>query len=120
MILYLRSALFLFLIPVFLYSCTSSAEKKYTKILTDAELDSIALIYDPQDADPRYEEFIMRLHNRSGFNGNVLVAKNGKILYQKAIGWADYLHRDSLKINSVFELASVSKPFTAMAIMMLI
>lgn len=63
---------------------------------------------------------MMELHRRSGFNGNVLVAKDGKIVYENAIGWADHLHRDSLKINSVFELASVSKTFTSTAIMMLV
>ncbi|MES2455411.1 MAG: serine hydrolase domain-containing protein, partial [Bacteroidota bacterium] len=60
------------------------------------------------------------LHRKYGFNGNMLVAKDGKILYEKAIGWADYLHRDSLKINSEFELASVTKTFTGTAIMQLI
>lgn len=50
----------------------------------------------------------------------MLVAKDGKILYEKAIGWADYLHRDSLKINSEFELASITKTFTGVAIMQLV
>lgn len=88
--------------------------------MSDEQLDSIALIYDPEKADKSIDEFMMNLHRRSGFNGNVLVAKNGKIIYEKAIGWADHLHRDSLEINSVFELASVSKPFTSTAIMMLV
>lgn len=87
---------------------------------TDDNSDSIALIYDPEKADKRIHEFMMQLHRKHSFNGNVLVAKDGKILYQNAIGWADYLHRDSLKINSVFELASVSKPFTATAVMLLV
>ncbi len=61
-----------------------------------------------------------RLHQRSGFNGNVLVARAGRILYQNSFGWADYLHRDSLKITSQFELASVSKPLTAIGILLLV
>jgi len=122
MISYLRQYLALFLLIVFLYSCSSgpSKKRKQERTVTDDESDSIALIYDPKKADPRYDDFVMRLHKKSSFNGNVLVAKKGKIIYQKAIGWADYLHRDSLKINSVFELASVSKPFTSVGIMMLI
>lgn len=59
------------------------------------------------------------LHKTRGFNGNVLVAKKGKIIYEKAIGWADYLHRDSLKINSRFEMASVTKTMTSTAILQL-
>ncbi len=112
--------LFLALISQVL-ACKSPATKETrAKTVPDANLDSIALIYNPEKADKRIHEFMMNLHRKSSFNGNVLVAKDGKIIYEKAIGWADHLHRDSLKINSVFELASVSKPFTSTAIMMLV
>jgi CubicO group peptidase (beta-lactamase class C family) len=122
MISYLRQLLAICIIPFLLYSCSSTPpdKRKQARTPSDDELDSVALIYDPKKSDPRYEDFVMRLHKRSNFNGNVLVAKKGKIVYERAIGWADYLHRDSLKINSVFELASVSKPFTAVGIMMLV
>ena len=122
MTFYLRNSLALSVITILLYSCSSAPpeKRKQERTPTEDELDSIALIYDPKKADPRYEDFVMRLHKRSSFNGNVLVAKKGKIIYEKAIGWADYLHRDSLKINSVFELASVTKPFTSVGIMMLV
>lgn len=118
---YFRNVLIL-LGTIFLFqACTSPAsEKKKVRTISDEQLDSIALIYDPEKAHHGIDEFIMKLHRKSGFNGNVLVAKNGKIIYEKAIGWADHLHRDSLKINSVFELASVSKIFTSTAIMMLV
>lgn len=62
---------------------------------------------------------MMGLHKNHDFNGNVLVAKHGKIIYEKAIGWADYMRRDSLNINSRFELASVTKTMTSTAILML-
>lgn len=101
-------------------ACSSSTPKDRTiHTAIDRKADSIALIYNPAKGDKRIDAFMQQLHRKYGFNGNVLVAKKGKILYQNAIGWADYLHRDSLKINSVFELASVSKPFTATAILML-
>src|SRR6476620_6546070 len=122
MISYLRQFLAFIPITILFYSCSSTPPETRTQERTasDDEIDSVALIYDPKKADPRYEDFAMRLHKRSSFNGNILVAKNGKIIYEKAIGWADHLHRDSLKINSVFELASVSKPFTSVGIMMLV
>lgn len=53
------------------------------------------------------------------FNGNVLIAEKGNILAQKAYGYADYNSKRMLDNNSVFELASVSKEFTAMAILIL-
>jgi CubicO group peptidase (beta-lactamase class C family) len=53
------------------------------------------------------------------FNGNVLVAKDGNILYQKAFGYGNYHTKQRLNNNSVFELQSITKQFTAMAILML-
>ncbi|HEY0667041.1 MAG TPA: serine hydrolase domain-containing protein [Sphingobacteriaceae bacterium] len=110
-------------IIIFLFqSCTQN--KKEARIqkqeLRDPKADSISLVYDHAKADKRIDEFMKRLHRNRGFNGNVLVAKKGKIIYQNAIGWADYLHRDSLKINSKFELASVSKPITSTAVLLLV
>jgi CubicO group peptidase (beta-lactamase class C family) len=77
------------------------------------------LDYNPKNGDKRIDAFIQNLHKTRGFNGNILVAKHGKIIYQNAIGWADYLRRDSLKINSKFELASISKTMTGTAILQL-
>jgi len=54
-----------------------------------------------------------------GFNGNVLVAKAGKVLYQKAFGYRNYSDKTLLNNNSVFEIASVSKQFTAVGILLL-
>jgi CubicO group peptidase (beta-lactamase class C family) len=48
----------------------------------------------------------------------VLIAENGKVKYNKAIGYIDYANLKPLNKNSIFELASVSKQFTAMTIMM--
>lgn len=81
--------------------------------------DSLALVYDEENADPQIHEYMSRLHQRSGFNGNVLVAKNGEIIYQNTMGWANHLLRDSLRITSQFELASVSKPLTAAGVLKL-
>jgi len=53
------------------------------------------------------------------FNGNVLVSRGGKVIYQRSFGYANYETREKLNDSSLFELASVSKQFTAMAIMML-
>ncbi|MBD1393859.1 serine hydrolase domain-containing protein [Mucilaginibacter glaciei] len=77
------------------------------------------LKYDPKKGDKQIEAFMEHLHKVSAFNGNVLVAKKGKILYEGSYGWANHLTRDSLKINSQFELASVTKTMTGTAIMQL-
>ncbi|MFC3200085.1 serine hydrolase domain-containing protein [Parapedobacter deserti] len=100
-------------------ACTSSEKRKIKAERKQHEKDSLTLAYDPAQADQRLDSFMRRLHTRSGFNGNVLIAKKGKILYQNAFGWADYLMKDSLKITSQFELASVSKPLTATGVLRL-
>ena len=53
------------------------------------------------------------------FNGNVLVIDKGNIIYKKSFGYSNYDNKDLLNDSSVFELASCSKQFTAMAIMIL-
>jgi len=110
----------LFFIPFGLVACSSAESKRIKKAEEQKLTDSVRLVYDVKNADPRIDEFMQRLHSRSGFNGNVLIAKKGKIIYRNSFGWADYLHRDSLKIASQFELASVSKPLTATAALMLV
>jgi len=53
------------------------------------------------------------------FSGVVLVADNGKPVYHKAFGYREHAKRIPLQASDIFELASVSKQFTAMIIMML-
>lgn len=59
------------------------------------------------------------LHEEGKFSGNVLLAENGKVVYRKSIGIANEATKVPLNENSVFELASCSKQFTAMAIALL-
>ena len=56
---------------------------------------------------------------QSGFNGCVLVAQSGQVIYKKAFGFANFKSKDSLHLNSAFQLASASKTLTAAAILLL-
>ena len=51
----------------------------------------------------------------SGFNGGILVAKKGTVLFEAYHGYFDLKKKDSINKHSAFHLASVSKTFTAMA-----
>lgn len=53
------------------------------------------------------------------FNGNVLIADKGNVIYRKSFGQAQVKPERALTPESVFELASVSKPFTALAVVLL-
>ncbi|MBC5772738.1 beta-lactamase family protein [Pontibacter sp. KCTC 32443] len=65
------------------------------------------------------DSIFTHLHKRKGFNGTVLVTKYDQVLYKGAFGYTDFQRKDTLTTQTAFQLASVSKQFTAMAIMML-
>lgn len=65
-------------------------------------------------------EEIFNRKRRAGFNGNVLIVQKGKILYQNSFGFAHMKAKDTLTADSRFQLASLSKPFTAVAVLKLI
>lgn len=67
----------------------------------------------------KIDDFFKKKFKLRAFNGNVLVAKDGEILYRESMGYRDVKKKQDLSIESVFELASVSKPLTATAIMLL-
>ena len=59
-------------------------------------------------------------YNENGmFNGIVLAAENGKIIYKRAFGFSDFENKISLDPSAVFSIGSVTKSYTALAIMML-
>lgn len=65
------------------------------------------------------DEYLAAQATHFRFNGNVLIAEKGEIIFQKSYGYADFDTKRLLNDSSVFELASVSKQFTAMAILLL-
>ena len=67
----------------------------------------------------KLDSLLKRINKRHDFHGSLLVAKNGKILYNNQIGYANFRKKEPLSKASVFQLASVSKQFTAAAIMLL-
>lgn len=54
-----------------------------------------------------------------GFNGSVIVAKGGEIIYQKSFGIADKKNNIPVTDTTMFQLASVSKVITAAAVLKL-
>lgn len=112
------------LIATFMISACANPESKekkaQKKIDNTAKNDSLSLIFDETKNNKKLDEYFNEIHRKRNYNGNVLIAKKGKIIYEGTFGWADYLHRDSLKIDAQFQLASVSKPMTATGVLMLV
>lgn len=67
----------------------------------------------------RIEAFFDSLNQAGKFYGNVLF-RQGDSLFYTSYGMANYQNNEPLKPESRFELASVSKPITAIAIMQLV
>ena len=72
-----------------------------------------------QSASQKLNDFFSASGNPVFFNGNVLVAENGKIIYQKSFGYADIAKKILNAENSTFQTASVSKIFTSTAVLQL-
>ncbi|EAR00067.1 serine hydrolase domain-containing protein [Maribacter sp. HTCC2170] len=56
----------------------------------------------------------------NGYSGSVLVAKNGEIILSKGYGWSDRIRKINNTSSTVFNIGSVTKQFTAAAILKLI
>ncbi len=67
----------------------------------------------------KLDALLNRINKNHDFHGSLLVAKNGKILYSNQVGYKDFRKKELINDKSVFQLASVSKQFTAAAIMIL-
>ncbi len=80
------------------------------EITSDPQLAPLAL---------RIDELLHSYQRRNGYNCAVLIAHNNKILLQKGYGVSDYKTKEPLNMHTSFQLASVSKPITATAVLML-
>jgi CubicO group peptidase (beta-lactamase class C family) len=67
-----------------------------------------------------YDAVLEKYIEQSGPGVAVIVTKNGETLYKKARGLANIELQVALKTDSVFRLGSITKQFTAAAIMMLV
>lgn len=76
-------------------------------------------ISDPGTDAERIDKLMQYSYENGIFNGAILVSQDGEPIYKNALGYADKDGNRKLNKASVFYLASVSKQFTAMAIMIL-
>jgi CubicO group peptidase (beta-lactamase class C family) len=94
----MRSLYLIAIIPILLASCSKNQETISSKIT------------------PKIDSLFARAKD---FSGVVLVADKGKPVYHKAFGYRNFDTKEPMDTTAIFELASVSKQFTAMVIMML-
>lgn len=82
-----------------------------------------SLEIDPQSSENgkllALEKWLHRIHESGKFNGTVLLSKNGEVIFSESYGYDSVETLNPLTEHSSFNLASVSKQFTAMGIALL-
>ena len=72
------------------------------------------------DKNKMMTELAQEAYKKGIFNGTWLYAENGKILSKGALGFRDTDDKLPMREDSIFELASITKQFTAAAVMLLV
>jgi CubicO group peptidase (beta-lactamase class C family) len=73
----------------------------------------------PEDIAADIDRQLSQMTERGEFSGSVLIARDGKILLSKGYGLADRENNIPNTPQTQFCIASVTKPFTAMAVLIL-
>ena len=109
------------LILMLLTACGGNSKQKQIKLLPQISKDIFIDLDQPKIEKKAawIDKIFKKLHKRNGFIGTVLYAEKGRLVYKNAFGLGDLRKKDSLKLNSAFQLASVSKMFAATSIMIL-
>ena len=73
-----------------------------------------------KDAENNINELFESYAHYNRFIGSVLISQDDKIIYEKSFGYADIEKHKKNTEKSIFSIASVTKPLTAVGIMKLI
>lgn len=113
----------LFAALVFLaYACNEKKNRRIVlkpQAVIKEEIIAAIPVVVPSEKTNIVDSFFTAISQQNDFNGTVLVTVKDQVIYKKAFGYANFKTKDALTENSIFQLASVSKQFTAVSIMML-
>lgn len=117
---------FLFLVGIVQFvSCrnkegkSEKREEKVDLIAMKKQLEAIRKEINADDKERKLEDLIRR-RIKNGFNGSILIAQKGIVLEDTSVGYSDLSTKKINISSSKFQLASISKTFTAIAVMQLV
>jgi CubicO group peptidase (beta-lactamase class C family) len=117
----LKRYIYIILIPLLTiqFACSKVESKKKEPV--KIEVDTVNLQVDKRYSEEaaKIDSFFKNRNKRGLFNGAVLFAEKGNVVYKNAFGFANFKKKDSITLQSQFQLASVTKPLTAYAVMLL-
>ena len=67
----------------------------------------------------KLDEYLLAAHKENRFNGNALIAQRDKILLQKSYGYKNFATHVLNDANTIFQIGSITKQFTATVILKL-
>jgi CubicO group peptidase (beta-lactamase class C family) len=111
------SIVLLLSVVVFEGTHVKSAIASRFELITDNDLDALAKTLN-SDLISKLDS-VFQKYAVEGFSGSVLVACNGHELFTRSNGFSNWETLADIDENSLFQLASASKQFTAMSIMLL-
>lgn len=109
---------------ILLFSCNENKKRIKTTheqpiTVENDSLENILAKLNAKQKSHRLDSLFNHLQKRAGFNGNVLIAQQGTIIFRGSYGYSRRDTKDSLKLTSAFQLGSSTKPITATAVLML-
>ena len=85
--------------------------KKIVLLLILALLISKSLLAD--NVSDKLDEMLTKYNEKELFSGVVMLAKDGDVIYQKTFGYADWENKTPVNLQTLFNIASIGKMFTA-------
>lgn len=110
-------AFFLLIFFIFL-SCNQPSTNTTPLVIHNAELLEVKPPITASQMNT-LDSLLAKVMKNYRFNGNALVAIDGYPVFEYSNGYADMYKKIPIDLNTTFQIASVSKGFTAMSVLML-
>ena len=88
-------------------------------LLIIAIICAVTTLFAQQHLDQKIAALIQKSVDLYRFNGSILVCKNGKIVFEKGYGFQDIQNKIENTPNTIFQVGSMTKQFTAAVVLKL-
>lgn len=112
-----KSFIIFLIIVVSIAACNNDQQKKQQK---KSNLSFNKLSKQERNNYHRLADIFYAKNLQFTLSGGILVAKNGEIVFEKYNGYSNWLTQEKMDANTSIHIASVSKTFTAVAILKMV